>query len=597
MRIPLRASWLRSCRPARRAVELLRRNYPVVVGLALSLGLAIPFAIRQNAWFEWANPYWLLLQQREHILAAGRPTYFIHTTATGLYYPVNLFYGGFTITVLAYLAAVIPPSLVFSATIVASFFAAFVGILWAARALGVGTPMATVAAALYVANPQYVAKLYTRGAWAELVAVSMLTLVLGSAVRAMTDHDTGRSTTLPIAFVAIGTLMLAGTHNLTLAVGLPFVAALVVAHAASLHHDIRSIGRTLVPPALAGLVGLAVSAAFTIPNLWLSGSTAITAENYLDLLPELNTPSAVFRPHPTGLHARMNEVPSLLVVPIVLLAIATLKRGRAHEPARHGGHLAVVAAALALLLTVLTTQGSLWSDPNSILHRLAPEKALITLQFPLRLTAFLALALLVVVISLEGRAANTRLARAARATIVVAATWYVSFGLVFGLAADRTPPETTHEMSFGLLEAQSIPSSFAPAQQTQFLLTERGVALERPSHTATFNRDGRVESTTPIEPGTVVATNVVWSPLVRFTGADLLGRDDLGRAVIAVRSPTSEAIAVTTRRPPAVLAGIVVSLLGVGAAVRWLFAVWTKRRTAAFANYYCPSDRRPKSSS
>jgi hypothetical protein len=424
----------------------------------------------------------------------------------------------------------------------------------------------------------------------------MLTLVLGSAVRAMTDHDVGRSTALPIAFVAIGTLMLAGTHNLTLAVGLPFVAALVVAHAWSLHHDIRSTGRALVPPVLAALVGLAVSAAFTIPNLWLSGSTAITSVSYLDLLPELKTTSAVFRPHPTGLHARVSEVPSLLVVPIVLLAIATLKRGRTHEPAQPGRQLTVVATALALLLTVLTTQGSLWSDPNSILHRLVPEKALITIQFPLRLTAFLALALLVVVISLEGRTANTRLVRVARASIVVAATWYVSFGLVCALAADRTPSETSHDMSYGLLDSQSIPSSFAPAQQTQFLLTERGAELDRPSRTATFDREGHVESTAPFEPGAVVATNVVWSPLIRFTGANLLGRDESGKAVIAVRSQTTDAIAVTTRRPPAVLAGEVISLLGLGVAAWWLLRVWAMRRTDARRNY-CPSDPRPKSSS
>ena len=142
---------------------MLRRRYPIAVGATLSLVLALPFALRQNSWFEWANPYWLLLLQRDRILASGRPSYFIHTTETGIYYPIHLFYAGFTISLLAYVAVLIPPSIVFSATIGATFFAAFVGILWLARALGVGTRVATAAAALYIANPQYVAKIYTRG--------------------------------------------------------------------------------------------------------------------------------------------------------------------------------------------------------------------------------------------------------------------------------------------------------------------------------------------------------------------------------------------------------------------------------------------------
>ena len=127
-------------------------------------------------------------------------------------------------------------------------------------------------------------------------------------------------------------------------------------------------------------------------------------------------------------------------------------------------------------------------------------------------------------------------------------------------------------MRYGVIEAQSMPISFASSQQTQFLLTAGGVTIERPSHTAIFDRDGHLERTTEIEPGTVVATNVVWSPLIRFRGAELLGRDEIGRAVVAVRAPDPDAISVTTRRPPPVLAGAIVSLIGLAAAAWWLIA-------------------------
>ena len=162
----------------------------------------------------------------------------------------------------------------------------------------------------------------------------MLTLVVGSAARTITDQRDARSTKAPIACVAIGTMFLAGTHNLTLALGLPLAVLLVVVHAWALHHDIRAAGQALVAPALAAVVGLAISAVFTIPNLWLSGSTAITNWDYLNQTSELNTPSAVFKPHLTGLQSRVNEVPSLLAVPIVLLVATALSKERRRPVAR-----------------------------------------------------------------------------------------------------------------------------------------------------------------------------------------------------------------------------------------------------------------------
>jgi hypothetical protein len=72
-----------------------------------------------------------------------------------------------------------------------------------------------------------------------------------------------------------------------------------------------------------------------------------------------------------------------------------------------------------------------------------------------------------------------------------------------------------------------MPSSFALSQQTQFLLTERGVALARPSRVATFDRDGFAHGVGPIEPNTMVATNIVWSPLyTAFYGSFLWLSDD-----------------------------------------------------------------------
>jgi hypothetical protein len=344
-------------------VSFFRRRYPAIVGIALATAIGVPFAIRQNAWYEWANPYWLLLLQRDEILATGRPSYFIHLSPSGIFYPVNLFYAGFTISVLAYAAVVFPPWLVFCAAITGSAFAAFVGVRWTARALGVGEPIGTTLAALYVMNPQYVAKLYTRGAWAEFVAVSMATLLLGSCLRLVTErHD--RVASRAAVWVAISAAAVAGTHNLTLAIGLPFAAVLTGAHAYSLHRERRAVLRACLLPGLAISMGIGATGIFTIPNLWLSSSTAITSWDYLGQVPDWNTPSAVLRPHLGGSIDRVNEAPSILLLPVAMLIAFRLippRNGVSRSPGARppGTPVVVTAGLLVAALLLLTTQDSL----------------------------------------------------------------------------------------------------------------------------------------------------------------------------------------------------------------------------------------------
>jgi hypothetical protein len=567
-------------------VSLFRRHYPAIVGIALATAIGVPFAIRQNAWYEWANPYWLLLLQRDEILATGRPSYFIHLSPSGIFYPVNLFYAGFTISVLAYVAVVFPPWLVFCAAITGSAFAAFVGVRWTARALGLGEPIGTTLAALCVMNPQYVAKLYTRGAWAEFVAVSMAMLLLGSCLRLVRErHDqvAGRAA----VWVAISAAAVAGTHNLTLAIGLPFVAVLTGAHAYSLHREGRAALRACLLPGLAISTGIGATGIFTIPNLWLSSSTAITSWDYLGQVPDWNTPSAVLRPHLGGSIDRVNEAPSILLLSVAVLVASRLIRPRngvnrspgARPP---GTPVVVTAGLLVAALTLLTTQNSLWSNRSSVLHRIMPEKVLLTIQFPSRLTAFLAIALVVLTASLLAGATERRARRATKVLIVAAAIWYVALAVAFTSSVDRSQNTGAASISRQSVHAEEVPSSFASgqqSQQTQFLLTERGAPIDRPNAVARFDPRGFLERGTTVRAGERYATNIVWSPLVRIDGGRILGRDAAGIAVLEVSD--ARRLQAVPAHPAGVLLGLLVSLGTLTAIAAWLARTAVLRRGRA----------------
>jgi hypothetical protein len=69
-------TWRAATRLASRA-NLLGWLPHVAVGL-----IAVPLIASQNAWFEWANPLWLLKLQTAHIAAYGTPTFFIDASAS-----------------------------------------------------------------------------------------------------------------------------------------------------------------------------------------------------------------------------------------------------------------------------------------------------------------------------------------------------------------------------------------------------------------------------------------------------------------------------------------------------------------------------------
>ena len=64
------------------------------------LFLTLPFAIRETAWSEWANPYWFLVEQTNQVERFGFPSFFLHSDVSGTAYPNHDFYAGFTLSLI-----------------------------------------------------------------------------------------------------------------------------------------------------------------------------------------------------------------------------------------------------------------------------------------------------------------------------------------------------------------------------------------------------------------------------------------------------------------------------------------------------------------
>ena len=132
----------------------------------------------------------------------------------GGFYAFFVFYGGFTIGLLAYPAAVFGAWPVFLASMVAAVVGGYLGIWWAARNLGLSRRLAVLPGLIYATTPYVLSDAYGRGAWAELVAVNAAAVMVGAWTALL--PPTGRRRTLALAALVGSAAVLAGTHNVTL---------------------------------------------------------------------------------------------------------------------------------------------------------------------------------------------------------------------------------------------------------------------------------------------------------------------------------------------------------------------------------------------
>jgi hypothetical protein len=533
----------------RRAVTLLP---PLFVAL-----LALPFILRQNAWWEWQNAYWLLERQAAHVSAHGTPTFFLHTKVA-TFYPHHLLYGGPLLTVLAYPAAIVGAWPVFVASVVAAMVAGYLGIWWTARNLGLSRGLAVLPALTFSATPYLVTDLYGRGAWTEQIAVNAAAVMLGAATALLWHPDRGRRRAL--AAMTLSTATVAGTHNLTLMMAGVLLPLVLIALTPMLPgpRDWRQLLRTLGAILAATLLGAGLVGAFLIPNLWFGGMTFVTDANVSQLqlgniAPSLH-PSTVLSPWPVipasqrGVSYLYAQPPILaLVWAVIALVVLAASRSRRSRNAVLSG---VPLAALAAALLVLTTTPSWWLHLPAIVQMI---------QLPVRLVPYVAIACaLIIVLALTSLPGGRRrqLLVAGLVAITVAQAGMAVY-IAQSTRASSTEGQQVRAVRHDEIGVESEPRMYREpimfnSLQFRVLNATTGPAPTRPiggvgmADPATSDV-GTVQGESGV--GTVELITAAWSPFIRVDGdASLVGRSVEGLAIIRVdRTDPSGAWSATVR--------------------------------------------------
>jgi hypothetical protein len=506
----------------------------------LVAALLIPFALRQNAWAEWQNAYWLLQRQAEHVSAHGAPTFFLHTKEGG-FYPFFVFYGGFTIALLAYPAAVFGAWPVFLASMVAAVVGGYLGMWWAARNLGLSRRMAVLPALVYATTPYVLSDAYGRGAWAELVGVDAAAVMVGAWTALLRPADRHRTLTL-VALVG-SAAALAGTHNVTLlmaATVLPLVVLALLPFALTgLERAIalRSFGRGVVATAL----GAGLTAAWLVPNLWLGPGTIVADAGISKVMISGMAPfervSNVLAPWPVvpvpfkGVMWIYGQAP-VFAIGWVLVAFAVVmvgsRRGRPRGVAASSVALLAVGAGLLMLIV----------HPLWWLH--FPSTAQ-TIQMPMRLLPFLAmvtaLAITLLLVGLRQRRAWRPLVGA----LVLVVTAQAVIAIYVVVSGEPSVPAGVPVLGRRDINVQDEPGPFVGGLPVkQFRVMGKPDGKQKVVGNVAAQLDSQLTSDTATLQGTAkvgerLLTDVVASPLVHIGGgAKAVGRNADGVLLVEV---------------------------------------------------------------
>jgi hypothetical protein len=355
---------------------------------------------------DFTNDLWLVGYQQHVIAAHLHPTLFLQTHQ-GVFYPLFAFYGGTLFALTGALAALLGGStiLAFEVVTVAAIAAAYGGLFWLARQLGVKGVLAHAPAIVFVTSAYYVTNLYGRGAWAEFMAVSMLPLVLAASLRLVR----GRLSVWPVACLVAASAVFSGSHNITLLWGSTLaLLALLVYWLVS--------GRSRALPwrrmlAVAGLIALGVglNGWFLLPDVSYAHNTIVNARVFeWTETGFFNTFGVIFDPLRTV--PSQSTTPALYVqAPVLALIWGLFALPVVWRERRLRAGVATALIALAGLLALITSEAA-----YSLLPTLFQQ-----IQYAYRLQTYVTLAcaglVLLGALALTGRAQSGRATRSDRA--------------------------------------------------------------------------------------------------------------------------------------------------------------------------------------
>lgn len=517
----------------------VRRETAVVWGVPLFFALlTLPFILHQNAWWEWQNHYWLLERQSAYVAAHGTPTLFLHLS-TGTFYPHNLFYAGPMLSALAYPAAAIGAWPVFVASIVVAVLAGYFGMWWTARNLGLSRELAVLPAATFAATPYVAGEIYGRGAWAELLAISAVPVALG-AVTALLWHPS-RSRRGPLVALVLAGAVIAGTHNLTLLMASTLMPLMVLALLPLAPGHASDLLPRLGAAVAAIVLGVGLTAAWLVPNLWFGPQTEIADTSVSQSMNQQDAAlfklSNFFSPWPT---TNRPESPAkwLFVQPPVLTLVCSLAALGITVWLRRRDRRVVASLAgltmLGLAIVLLIVNPMWWPHFPRLIQ---------VIQIPGRLVPYLAIIIgLVMTITLT-TLRPCRIRRALTVALVVAVGAQLAMAMYIAIDTEAAATIDVAPNGHGDVRVDDEPEAYSSTryfsiQQFRVMSQPLGPAPAGDPVVAAIGdpvdaEDGKLQGVG--QAGQVLLTTAVWSPLIRVTGdAQLAGRNPAGLATVRV---------------------------------------------------------------
>ena len=284
------------------------------------------------------------------------------TADAGAFYPIFAFYGG-TLFVLGGLVKLLvgtgegagsgqAPETILSLLALAATYG---GWLWLARMAGVRSWAAHAPAILYVTTPYVVTNINVREDFAELVATSMVPLMVASALSVLRAE---RLRAGPAAALAVSVVLFGGSHNLTLLWGTTILAIAVLVVVVGVPSARRQLTRRGVLRVLVIAVpAMALNAWYLLPNLAYHSDTIIASriDEWKALLdgahPELGAKYLLALGRPSELEPGLS-----ITLPVLAMAwvVAAGVVSRAQWRRTWGRMLLILTALTVVVLAVMT---------------------------------------------------------------------------------------------------------------------------------------------------------------------------------------------------------------------------------------------------
>jgi hypothetical protein len=488
---------------------------------------------------DFSNHLWLVWQQALAISNTGHPTLYLQTTS-GLFEPFYGFYGGTLYATVGGVSALAGGHVypVYLASIGAAAALAYGGMWWLGRQLGLSRWTSHLPALVVVTGAYYLTDAYARGAWTELVALSAVPMFLAGAARLLTAPWRAG----PVALFALATVVLTGSHNLTMFWSVVVIGPIALAAWVGAGPSRPSLRAVAAVVAL-GVVAVGVNAWFLLLDLRHSADTqawiqaADLLDDGFDKFFYFNNLGNVLNPL-RHFPAQSSTYGLIIAAPVAAFGLSVALAALAMPEVRREGRALravwlILLAAMAALIVLLVMPAGWW---------LALGSPFTTIQFPYRLSGFLLIAIAVqLAISLRfarGLAGRRRRIAGGLALLLVAGTVVqASVQMYSGPRLDGrvnegfharqgafangplTPPETYYD-PHGYADS-SLPVFEPPPRR------ELPLPIPSPGQT-------RLVVDVPLPPGRgPISTGVRGGPyVVRVQGVKTLGRTADGRIVV-----------------------------------------------------------------